>query len=253
MFSRSLCLSMLLFSSAIAAPPQPEDPKLRPVTPTPGHFPDHPDAWMNIHRAMLEMTKANQGPCDILLIGDSITYGWGNSWDKNPARQEWQAAFGKVRMLNFGIGGDKTQNVLWRLQNGEGDGIQPRVVLLAIGVNNVWDWSVPAPAVAQGVKACVEELRKKFPAAKILVVPPIPQQEMPDAPNRKRTDEIRGEIVKLKLGAMPAVSVLVIEGQFLGPDGRIDKAIMPDLLHPNGAGYRIYAEALKPEIEKLLK
>ncbi len=235
------------------APAEPKEPTLIPITATPGFYEQYPDAWQGMHQTNLDIVKKHAGPVDILLIGDSITLGWGGAWDGKPVNEVWQKYFGQHSMINLGIGGDKTQNVLWRLENGEVAGLQPKLVVLAIGVNNVWNWAVPADAVAQGVKKCVATIHAKLPAAKILVVNLLPTQEKLDAPNRGRANDIRAEIAKLSLDNGTTVRFANFGDRFLEADGSIAKENMSDFLHPTQKGYKIYAAAIAPVIGEMLR
>jgi len=228
----------------VHSPEEPSDPARIPVTPTPGFYDQFPDAWLQMHEKNLDRVKRNAGPLDVLLLGDSITLGWGGGWDGQPPNEIWQKNFGDLRSLNLGIGGDKTQNVLWRIEHGELDGLAPRIVLLAIGVNNVWNWKVPPAAVADGVKLCVEKVHAKLPSAKIIVINIFPNQENPDAPNRKRTDEIRKAIAKLGLDNHAAIRFADFGDKFLQADRTISREMMGDFLHPTIQGYKIYANEI---------
>jgi lysophospholipase L1-like esterase len=248
----STAVEVVAMNPPTPAPSQPADPALRPIRPTPGWFPKAPEAWLTIHQALLAKTQKNRGPCDILLLGDSIGAGWGGTRTE-PFIPEWVDAFGQYETLNFSIGGDCTQNILWRLLNGEGDGVAPRLVILAVGSNNVWDDEVPPDAVAAGVHKCVKVARRKFPSAKVLVIAPLPMQEDPRSEFRRRLDAIRSEtLALLRENPDPSVRVVNFSRKFLQPDGTISAEIMPDFVHPNSAGYEIYAERLRPVVAELI-
>ncbi|MBI5387576.1 MAG: hypothetical protein HZA90_23190 [Verrucomicrobia bacterium] len=237
-----------------ATPPRPpSDPKLIPVTPTPGFYANSPPAWQAIHAKLLALTKRHTGPLDILLIGDSITYGWGGGWDQQPLIESWQEHFGQYKTLNLGVGGDTTQNVLWRLEHGEIDGLRPRLVILAVGVNNVWNAAVPAKSVALGVQQCVTTLRAKLPGANVLVLCVLPTGRKPGDSNRKRAASIITETKKLQLDSDSKVRVLDIGARFLQPNGVLRKDLMPDFLHPSDEGYEVYANAIEPVVADLIK
>ncbi len=139
-------------------------PKLWPQVPSAGHFGG--DAWLKIHDSHVRTVQANQGPLDVLLVGDSITIQWGDSWMKH---------FPDRKAVNIGIGGDKTQNVLWRLDHGGVEGLQPRVIVLMIGNNNMFFTpETGIEAAALGIQMCVKNLREKFPAAAIIVAKILP-------------------------------------------------------------------------------
>lgn len=102
-------------------------PHLWPVVPSAGHFGG--DSWLKLHESHVKTVQANAGPIDVLLVGDSITIQWGESWKKH---------FPDLKAVNIGIGGDKTQNVLWRLDHGGVEGLQPKAIVLMIGNNNMF-------------------------------------------------------------------------------------------------------------------
>jgi platelet-activating factor acetylhydrolase IB subunit beta/gamma len=121
------------------------------------------DAWLKLHEAHVKSVQANQGAVDVLLVGDSISIQWGDSWKKH---------FQEIKVVNIGIGGDKTQNVLWRLDHGGVEGLQPKVIVLMIGKNNMFFTpETGIEAAALGIQICMRNLREKFPAAVIIGVP----------------------------------------------------------------------------------
>ncbi len=199
--------------------------------------------WVKMHEQFLDQAKkvqAKQGHIDLLFLGDSITQGWG----KNDV---WKRFYGPRHAANFGIGGDRTQHVLWRIEHGEIDGIHPRVAILMIGTNNVGSNSVDE--IAAGVTAIVHELRKRLPETKVLLLGVFPRGERPDA-TRKKLEEVNKQICRLDDGTN--VSYLDIGKAFLNQDGTISRAIMPDFLHLTGKGYRLWADAMEPTLWRLL-
>ncbi len=195
--------------------------------------------WLNLHREFV--ARAKQGKVDLLFLGDSITQGW------RGAPEVWKRFYGPRNAENFGIGGDRTQHVLWRIQNGELDGIQPKVVVLMIGTNNAS--SASADEIAQGVTAIVEELRKRLPKAKVLLLGVFPRGEKPN-PTREKLDAVNAKIAGLDDGSH--VKFLDIGKSFVNPDGTISREIMPDSLHLSRKGYRIWADAMEPTLWSLL-
>jgi lysophospholipase L1-like esterase len=153
-----------------------------------------------------------------------------------------------MKVANFGIAGDTTQGVLWRLQNGEGQGYQPKVIMLMIGTNNTRRNS--APEIAEGVAAVVQELRKDFPDAKILLLGIFPRSG-PKSAVRAEITAINTIISGLNDGKH--VFYLDIGPKYLSPDGTIPKDIMSDGLHPTTKGYEIWAEAVKGPLDNLIK
>src|SRR3954470_8408249 len=142
---------------------------------------------------------AKKGGFEVLFQGDSITDGWRNG----AAKKIWDATFAPMKAANFGISGDRTQHVLWRLQNGEFEGLTlPKVVVLMIGTNNIGQKDnpeSPASAVA-GIQAIVKEIHKKSPNTKVLLLGVFPRGEKSDNPFRAQIQEINAAAAKLDDG-----------------------------------------------------
>ena len=194
--------------------------------------------WMELHNRFLE--RAKKGNVDLLFLGDSIIQGW----NKN---EVWQRFYEPRKAANFGIGGDRTEHVLWRIQHGELEGIEPKVAVLMIGTNNVSS-STP-DEIAQGITAIVKDLRSQKPKTKILLLGVFPRSEKPSSV-RDRLKSVNERIAKLDDGSH--VKFLDISQAFLNPDGPISTSIMPDYLHLSRKGYRIWAEAMEPTLWSLL-
>jgi lysophospholipase L1-like esterase len=211
------------------------------------------DSWVKRHDGFVEIAK--QGGVDVLFVGDSIT----DAWRRDPpgGKKVWDAHFAPLRAANFGISGDRTQHVLWRLENGELSGIKPKAVVLMIGTNNTGferDGTTPRNTPAEttaGVAAIVKLLRARQPQAKILLLAVFPRGEKPDHPQRRQVAEINAAIAKLDDGR--SVRFLDIGQKFLAADGTLPKEIMPDFLHPNEKGYELWAAAIKEPLAALLK
>jgi lysophospholipase L1-like esterase len=204
--------------------------------------------WVKRHEGFVEIAK--QGGVDILFMGDSITDGW-----RERGLNVWNTYYASRHAANFGISGDQTQHVLWRMDNGELDGIKPKVVVLMIGTNNTGknkngQLRNTIPQVVEGVTAVVNELRAKLPDSKILLLAIFP---------RGMTDDFqRGEVAVIntalaKLDDGKTVKFLDIGSNFLEADGTLPRSIMPDLLHPNAKGYQIWADAMNPTLDEMLK
>jgi lysophospholipase L1-like esterase len=203
--------------------------------------------WVKRHEGFVE--EAKKGGVDLLLIGDSIT----DAWRQPKPKAVWEKHFGGVKMANFGISGDRTQHLLWRPQNGELEGIQPKAAMLMIGTNNIGQSNPEPPASAiEGVKAIVKEVLARTPKTKILLLGVFPRSEKPDHAHRGMIKEINEAIAKLDDGGK-TVQYLDIGAKFAQPDGTLTKEIMPDFLHLSEKGYEIWAEAVKPALENLLK
>ncbi len=201
------------------------------------------------HAAFLK--RAKEGPIGLLFLGDSITEGW------NKAPELWQEYYGKYQPANFGIGGDRTQHVLWRIENGELDGIRPRVVVFMLGTNNSAD--ATGEQIAAADRKIIQQIRTKIPGAQILLLAIFPRGPRKNSIGTwddavRRSEVIRAanlELAKLDDGKM--IRYLDIGPKFLGPDGKIPNEIMPDQLHPNAAGYKIWAAAMQPLLEEMLR
>jgi platelet-activating factor acetylhydrolase IB subunit beta/gamma len=226
-------------------------PNLWPAVPSAGSWGG--TSWVDTHAKLVTYVQANQGPCDVLLVGDSITQQWGSPLDKGVLNVAWLKAFPNAKTINIGIGGDKAQNVLWRLDHGGVDGIKPRAIVLMIGNNNMFFTpETGVAAAAQGVKACLANLREKFPEADVVVAKILPCH----APKVRFYEDIlltNAEIDKLNLGADPKVKVLDLTKDYLNADGTIKPALfVPDNIHLSLAGYEVYAARLKPLLDPTL-
>jgi len=194
---------------------------------------------MKMHESFLK--RAKEGKIDLLFLGDSITQGWANN-------EVWQRFYTPRNAANFGIGGDRTQHILWRLENGEVEGISPKVAVLMIGTNN--SGSNTAEEIADGVTAIVKSLREKLPKTKILLLGVFPRGEKPGS-IRDKLAEVNTRIAKLDEGKV--VKYLDISKSFLSDDGTISRDVMPDFLHLSPKGYRIWAEAMEPTLQSMME
>lgn len=205
--------------------------------------------WQKRHELTSAAVKKQQP--QILFIGDSITHFFGGEQFDSYAlrgKNTWDEFYAPRRAGNLGFGWDKTENVLWRLQHGAVDGIVPKVVVMMIGTNNTGACS--APDITLGITAIVLELKKRLPQAKILLLGVFPRGEKP-GPQRDKIAAVNAGIARLN--APPSITYLDLGPKFLTPEGLITKDIMPDFLHPNEKGYRIWAEAMEPTLRKLLE
>jgi lysophospholipase L1-like esterase len=211
--------------------------------------------WMKRHETFVAMAK--RGGIDLLFLGDSITDAWGGEGHRAnaPGAKIFEKEFVPLKAANFGIGGDRTQHVLWRLQNGEFDGIQPKVVMLMIGTNNSNGKDNTAQEIAAGVTAIVKEIHKRSPKTRVLLLGIFPRatQKTPEG-NQAQLEKIKQVntiISKLDDGGK-TVRYLDIGGKFQEADGSIPRPIMPDQLHLSEQGYRIWADAVKGPIREML-
>jgi lysophospholipase L1-like esterase len=190
--------------------------------------------------------RAEQGGIDLLLHGDSITDFWALNDDN---RAMFDRYFGNIKTANFAISGDTTQGVLWGLHNGEGQGFQPRAVMLMIGTNNTTAYS--AGEIAEGVGAIVLEMRRDFPDAKILLLAIFPRS-YPGDPVRDKIADVNRVIAKLD--DQKHVFFLDIGSRFLDDKGYfLPDTFRADLLHPVAKGYDIWGAAVKDKLAELMK
>ena len=234
-------------------------PDMWPVVPTASRWRKAPEEniWVTHHASALGQARAAGTDLDVLLVGDSITQGWGGSpIDNVPWNPAWQKHFGRFRTVNAGIGGDRTESVLWRLEHGLLDDVSPRVVVLMIGVNNaphVAANGVPPEAVAQGIALCVENVRLKAPTAHVVVVKVVPAFAPASAVHRGIL-AINDAVVALDLTKDEHVHLVDAGAGFLTADGGLHTAAYSDgHLHLSPAGYGVLAEGLAPTLTHLLK
>jgi len=208
--------------------------------------------WDKRHAEILSI-KDRINP-EIVMIGDSITHFWGGEPTEpkgGRGADSWKDLFGERKVLNIGFGWDRTQNVLYRIQDGELDGLKPKLVVIHIGTNNL-STSKNAPTntpaqVAEGIDAIIASVKKKCPDAKIVLMGVFPRGETADNPFRGKIAEINTILAKT-YASQPGVTYLDITGKFLNEDGSMSKEVMGDFLHPSAKGYAIWAEALKPHL-----
>ena len=196
--------------------------------------------WMPRHEQKL--AEEGRESAEILLIGDSITHGW-----ENTGKEVWEQYFGEYSTYNIGFGGDRTENVLWRFEHGEIDGIHPEVAVLMIGTNNTGHRQDAPECTARGIGLIVEQLSQKLPDTHILLLAIFPRNDSPNGEFKKLNAEINERIAAL--GNRENVEFMNINNAFFDDDGALPESIMPDLLHPNEDGYKIWAEVMKPAIE----
>lgn len=197
------------------------------------------------HEQNLEVAK--QGDANLLFMGDSITDFWRNETGNYAGKAVQEKYFGQWKVANFGIAGDTTQGVLYRLQNGEGKGFSPKAIMLMIGTNNTGRNS--AGEIAEGVGAVVLELQKDFPDARILLLGIFPRGNPGDAA-RATIADINKTISKLDDGKK--VFYRDIGNVFLAADGSIPREVMSDALHPTAEGYERWGKAVIEPITALM-
>lgn len=189
------------------------------------------------------VAKAKLGGYNVVLIGDSIT-----DWWPGRGKETW-AKLQAYKPLNLGWAGQHTEHILWRITNGELDGVQPKLVTIMIGTNNFGHTRDTPDAVAKGVAKIVETVRTKLPEARIALFAIFPRGKAED-PIRQRITAANTDIAKLADGK--SVTYIDLSAKFLAPDGSIPKELMPDLLHPAEKGYHIWFDALEPLLHAVI-
>lgn len=181
------------------------------------------------------------GQIQLVFDGDSITDNWNI---REPSI--WRDRYAKLGAFNFAHGGDRTENLLWRLSQGQMNGLHPKLILLMIGTNNLGKNS--NEQIAEGIKAIINQYRSLCPDAVILLQGIFPRSQSATAPIRERIKEINKTISAYADGKR--VIFLDFGDKFLEPDGTISPEIMPDFLHPGAKGYQIWADAIQPVIDQ---
>jgi beta-glucosidase len=239
-------------TASVAAPPAVVAPP--PVDASVGAPKAGNERFFQMHESFLARGQA--GPVGLLFLGDSITEGW------RKAPHIWEHYFGAYQPANFGIGGDQTQHVIWRIEQGELDGISPKVVVLMIGTNNSAKHT--GEEIAAANRRIIELIRAKLPATKVLLLAILPRDArrnadgliteaaIADAATRVAAND-RANALLAKLDDGVNVRFLNTNAVFLGRDGRIPWTIMPDQLHPTAAGYQLWAEAMTPLLKDMMQ
>lgn len=198
-------------------------------------------AWEKMHAEDVVVAQYDQ--VDLLFVGDSITAGWDWSiWEKN---------FKPLKAANFAIGGDHTGNLLWRLQHGTIGNIQPKLIVLLIGVNNIGALHETPEQTAAGVTKVVQQLQLAWPNSKILLNAVFPFDQAPTSDNRNKIKKLNQIIAKL--GDNKMIFFKDYGPLLLQKDGSISPDIMADFLHPTAKGYQVWADAMTPDIQQLLQ
>ncbi len=201
---------------------------------------------------------SKKGEAELVFLGDSITHSW-----EGKGKAVWEKTWAPLKAANFGISGDRTEHVLWRLDHGNFDGLKPKAIVLMIGTNNTGHQGRPqkeianavykctAEQTAEGIKAILAKLQQKCPDAKILVLGIFPRGADKNDKFRQQ-NEATNAIVKGYADGKK-VFFLDVSDKFLEADGTLPKSIMPDLLHPNEKGYQIWSDAMEAKVKELLK
>jgi beta-glucosidase len=227
-------LALALLGQGSVAAQESSNPAARPLK---GNF----GGWSGTVER--HINRAKEGNVDVLFLGDSITAGWNKA--------VWEEYFGDLKPVNFGIPADRTEHVLYRINQGTLDGISPKLVVLLIGTNNLKSGKVrhPPKFAADGVRTVIDEVLKRLPDTKILLMGIFPRQptyEWIDATIKDANARIQ------RFASDDRIFYMDIGGRFLGADGKVDVNLMPDYLHPNEAGYRRWSEDIIEPVRALM-
>lgn len=200
--------------------------------------------WMPRHESKLG--EDGRETAELLFIGDSITHGW-----ETTGNETWNEYYAEQGAYNLGFSGDRTENVLWRLQHGEVDGINPKLAVIMIGTNNTGHRQDSPECTAKGIQLILDELEQRLPDANVLLLAIFPREASPDGDVRQLNSGINERIGNF--ADRERVFFLDINDVFLDEDGVLSEDIMPDLLHPNKYGYQLWAEAMESKLNELLE
>jgi lysophospholipase L1-like esterase len=234
-------LALILATFCLAASSFADTAKNLAISPQP-----RDGGWMKRHESFNEISK--KGEAQLVFLGDSITQGW-----EGPGKDVWAAKWAPLKAANFGIGGDRTEHVIWRLQNGNFDGIKPRLVVLMIGTNNTGHQGRPSKEHGGVVytSTILDILGKKLPEAKVLMLGIFPRGATED--DMLRQQNVATNNLISGFANNERVHYLDIGNTFLQPGGTLPKEIMPDLLHLNAKGYEMWANAIEGKVKELMK
>lgn len=203
---------------------------------------DYTPGWTVRHKSFNAI--AAKGDVDLVFLGDSITHGW-----EREGAATWKKYYGQRKGANFGIDGDQTQHVLWRIDNGNFAGIAPKLIVIMLGTNNAGHNTPGEVAEAMGI--IVKLLREKLPGTKLLLLGIFPRGFKADDALRAANAKANAEFSKLADNKW--IHYLDIGQEFLEKGGTISPEIMPDGLHPNAKGYELWAKAIEAKVTELME
>lgn len=234
--------SSAIAQTAVSAPPTALNAR-PPAGMSTAVFPAPRNDWESRAETSTDKAKKLGNAIQLVFDGDSITDGW-----QSKGQEIWAKRYARFGAFDFGISGDRTENVLWRLEHGQAEGLHPKLIALMIGTNNLGR-NTPEE-IADGVKAIVAAYRQHCPDAVVLLQAVFPRGASATDPNRDKIKKINQIISKLDDGSK--VIYIDFGDKFLQPDKTLSPDIMPDFLHPNQKGYEIWADAIQPVIDKYL-
>jgi lysophospholipase L1-like esterase len=196
------------------------------------------DWWQQRHQQKLNECHTLGNKLDIIFMGDSITHAW-----EVEGEAAWQHYYAHQKTLNLGYAGDRTEHLLWRIQNGEINGLCPKLLVLLIGTNNAGHRLDTPEEIAAGVKIILEELKQRLPKTKLVLMAIFPRSRNNKKPMRKRVN-LSNQLIR-QFADNKQIFWLDINHYFLTKEDVLLESTMPDLLHPNAAQYWIWAEQIE--------
>jgi beta-glucosidase len=234
-----LFILFLLSGCTISTPETTENPAAIPVS--------KGDAWINFHREIVAKLKPD---AELILIGNSIFQGLNNEG----CMEIWEKYLNQYHAGNLGISGDRTENVIWRMQNGALDNIHPKVALILIGTNNTDGNHYLRISSAEELEGAIwricEIIKEKLPDTKILLMGILPYGYTEN--HRNNINKATNALISKFPDRDPDIHYIDIGALYLDADGKVKRELMPDFLHPNPEGYRIMFEALEEKIAGLM-
>ena len=200
-------------------------------------------SWTARHERLV--AEAGSGdPVDLIFLGDSIVQGW-----EAAGAEIWASHYQALHARNLGISGDRTQHLLWRIQNGEVDGISPRVAVVLIGTNNTGE--ADPDEIAVGIRAILDSLRSRLPTTSILLLALFPRGATPDDPGRLAVGEVNRRIAAFNDGEW--IHFLDLGPQFLNADGSPGPGLGKDTIHLSPTGYARWADGMAATLDLLMR
>jgi beta-glucosidase len=226
-------------SGSSGSPPKPKppaDPAPPPLAAIPLPVNDGTREYWAL-RELQNEARIRQGPAPVVFLGDSITDDFAN----RQGRPVWRMFFGRMGAANLAVAGITTSQVLWQVQTGQVAALNPEVVVILIGTNNLGLGQSPADT-AVGIAAIVDQLGEQLPDTRVLLLGLLPRGERPDNPFRDAIARVNRRIARLADGQR--VQFINFGPDYLRPDGTIPFELMPDFLHPSQEGFKIYAAGI---------
>lgn len=197
------------------------------------------------HEDLVKQVAKLKGELDLVFVGDSITQGWGSN-----GQEVWKSCYGGVKSLNLGMASNRVEHALWRVQNGELEGISPKVVVILIGVNNIYQRPVcTAAQVAEGVALLINTIHIRSPRSTFLLLGVFPSGDK-DSGYRTQAREINALLARYDDGKI--VRFLDLGEKLLEPDGSASAEVLYDKLHLSAKGYAIWAAAMNPLLSEMV-